>query len=97
LRKTGLLVDIREGFAFFKFDPTHNLSLIGRRSVSELPSICTSVESGLNISHLAHPLLESVSEVIDELPDVLTPKLGLTTILEYDIELLDHSPVKSPP
>jgi hypothetical protein len=45
---------------------------------------------------LAHPLLESVSEVIDEFPDVLTSKLGLTTLLEYDIELLDHSPVKTP-
>jgi hypothetical protein len=95
LRKTGLLVDIR-GFAFFRFDPTNKLSLVGRRSASDLPKICLSAENGPDLSHLAGPLSERVSAVIDEFPDVLTPRLGLTTLLEYDIELLDHTIKISP-
>jgi hypothetical protein len=35
--------------------------------------------------------------MINQFPDVLTLKLGLTTLLEYDIELLDLSPVKLAP
>jgi hypothetical protein len=49
-----------------------------------------------DLSHLAPPLVTSVSQVIDEFPDVLTPRLGLTTLLEYDIELLGNVSVKIP-
>jgi hypothetical protein len=56
-----------------------------------------SAENGPDRSHLADPLSERVSAVTDEFPDVLTPKLGLATFLEYDIELLDHTPVKISP
>jgi hypothetical protein len=69
------------------------LYLVGCRSVSDLPKICLTAENGPDLSHLADPLSERVSAVIDEFPDVLTPRLGLTTLLEYDIELLDHTPV----
>jgi hypothetical protein len=56
-----------------------------------------STEGHPDLSHLTQSLVNSVLEVIDEFPDVLTPKLGLTTLLEYDIELLGNVPVKIPP
>jgi hypothetical protein len=66
--------------------------LVRRRSASDLPKICLSAENGPDLSHLADPLSERVSAFIDEFPDVLTPRLDLTTLLEYDTELLDHTP-----
>jgi hypothetical protein len=56
-----------------------------------------STETCPDLSHLTQSSANSVLEVIDEFSDVLTPILGLTTLLEYDIELLDHVPVKIPP
>jgi hypothetical protein len=50
-----------------------------------------------DLSHLAPPLVNSVLQVINEFPDVLTPRLGLTTLLKYDIELLDNVSVNIPP
>jgi hypothetical protein len=97
LQKTGLLIDLYQGSDFFRFDPDNKLPLIGRASALDSPSICTSTQTGPDLSHLTPPLVNSVLEVIDEFPDVLTPRLGPTTLLEYDIELLDNVPVKIPP
>jgi hypothetical protein len=51
LGKTGLLVDIREGFSSFRFDPTNKLSLVGRRPASNFPKICLSAENSQDLSH----------------------------------------------
>jgi hypothetical protein len=97
LQKTGLLIDLYQGSAFFRFDPDIKLPWIGRASALDSPSVCTSMQICPDLSHLTLSLVNSVLEVIDEFPDVLTPRLGLTTLLEYDIELLDNVPVKIPP
>jgi hypothetical protein len=97
LRETGLLMDIREGFAFFRFDPTNKLPLVRRNHVPDPPSVFAAADDRPDLSHLAHLSRDSVLNIIDEFADVLTPRLGLTTLLQYDIELLDHSPVKIPP
>jgi hypothetical protein len=62
-----------------------------------VPRICASADIGPDLSHLTPSLSESLLQVINQFTDVLTPKLGLTTLLEYDIELLDSSPVKLAP
>jgi hypothetical protein len=97
LGKTGLLIDIPEGFAFFRFDSANKLSLIACRSAPDFPRICASAETHLDLSHLPHPLYESILAITDEFQDVLTPTLALMTILEYNIHLLALSPVKIPP
>jgi hypothetical protein len=96
LGKTGLLIDIQEGFAFFRFDPLNKLPLIGRRFPLDSPRVCLPVEFSPDLSHLPPPLLGSVSQLIHGF-SLVTSKLGLTTLLQYDIQSLDHSPVKSPP
>jgi hypothetical protein len=96
-KKTGLLIDLYKGCAFFRFDPDNRLPLIGRASPLDSPSVCASMQTVADLSHLAPPLVVSVLQVIEEFPDVLMPRLGLTTLLEYDIELLDNVPVKIPP
>jgi hypothetical protein len=94
---TGLLMDICGGFAYFRFDPVNKLPLIRRRVNPHVPRICASAEIGPDLSHLTPPLSDSLLQVINQFTNVLTPKLGLTTLLEFDIELLDLSPVKLAP
>jgi hypothetical protein len=96
LGKTGLLMDICDGFAYFKFDPVNKLS-ISHQVNPPVPRICASANIGPDLSHLTPLLSELLLQVINQFTDVLTPKLGLTTLLEYDIELLDLSPVKLAP
>jgi hypothetical protein len=97
LQRTGLLLDVREGFVFFRFDPFNKLPLVGRTLDSKSDRVCATVKSGPDLSHLTSPLSDHVAAIIGEFPDVLTPRLGLTKLLEYDIQLLDHTPVKLPP
>jgi hypothetical protein len=91
------LIDLYQGRAFFRFDPDNKLPLIGRTPPLDSPSVCTSMQTCPDLSHLPQSSLSSVLEVIDKFPDVLTSRLGLTTLLEYDIELLDNVPDKIPP
>jgi hypothetical protein len=46
---------------------------------------------------LARTDADYISAVIQDFPDVLTPKLRLTRLLEYDIQLADPTPVKLSP
>jgi hypothetical protein len=50
-----------------------------------------------DLSHLARTDAGCITAVVEDFPDVLTPKLGLTHLLEYDIQLADHTPVKLSP
>jgi hypothetical protein len=61
LGKTGLLMDICEGVAYFKFDPINKLSLISRLVNSRVPRICASAEIGPDLSNLTSPFSESLS------------------------------------
>jgi hypothetical protein len=38
-----------------------------------------------------------IDKLIHRYPDVLTAKLGLTHVLEYEIQLLDKAPVRLAP
>lgn len=87
MQKTGILIECYQGFAFFRFDPENKLPLIGRTPALDSPSVCMSMETCPDLSHLTQSSANSVLKVIDEFSDVLTPRLGLTTPLEYDIEL----------
>jgi hypothetical protein len=80
LGKAGLIMDICEGFAYFKFDSANKLPMSHRRVHLNALRICTSAEIGPDLLHLTSPLSESLSHVIDQFGDVLTTKLGLTTV-----------------
>jgi hypothetical protein len=49
------------------------------------------------LSHFNRTEADCISAVIEDFPDVLTPKLGLTHLFEYDIQLADPTPVKLSP
>jgi hypothetical protein len=68
LQKTGLLIDLHQGFAFFRFDPDNKLSLIGPTPALDSPSVCMSTETCPDLSHLTQSSANSVLEVINEFP-----------------------------
>jgi hypothetical protein len=97
LRRTGLLLDMHEGSAFFRFDPCNKFPLIGHDFRPTATEVCAVTDPVPNLSHLARTDPDRISAVIEDFPDVLTPKLGLTHLLEYDIQLADSTPVKLSP
>jgi hypothetical protein len=85
-------LDIHEGSAFFRFDPCNKLPLIGRDFRPTATEVCAVTDSVPDFSHLARTDAGCISAVVEDFPDVLTPKLGLTHLLEHDIQLSDHKP-----
>jgi hypothetical protein len=90
-------MDLREGLSSFRFDPTNKLPLVGCKIPADFGSACTTQTTSPNLSHLYGPLFHQISAIIAEFSDVLTSKLGLTRLLEYDIQLSDSTPAKLPP
>jgi hypothetical protein len=88
---------MHEGSASFRFDPCNKFLLIGRDFRPTATEVCAVTDPVPDLSHLARIDADCVARVIENFPDVLTPKLGLTHLLEYDIQLADPTPVKLSP
>jgi hypothetical protein len=54
-------------------------------------------QQGIVLDHLTPTQSERLRVVVHKYPDVLTPKLGLTHLIQYDIQLKDKTPVRSSP
>jgi hypothetical protein len=89
LRRTGLLFDIHRVSAFFSFNPCNKLPLIGRDFRPTATEVCAVTDSVPDMSHLACTDAGCISAVVEDFPDVLTPKLRFPHLLEYDIQLAD--------
>ena len=74
------------GTRFFRFDPTNRLHLLGRSPPDDKSWVCAATSANPDLSHLEDNYSTLLRSLIDDFPDVLTPKLGLTTLLQYDIE-----------
>jgi hypothetical protein len=83
--------------SFFRFDPANKLLLGDCEMPAEFGSACTTEIISPDLSHLSGSQFYKISDIIAEFSDVLTSKLGLTRILEYDIQLSNCTPVKLPP
>lgn len=98
--KTGLVLDVHGGCCFFKFNRRTLIPFSGTNAgshgVSEIDC-----ENGQNkedpLAHLPPDQREAIQEMCARYPDVLTPELGVTNLLEYEIRLTDNSPVRSHP
>jgi hypothetical protein len=97
--KTKLVLDIEEGCCHFGFAPAVNISLVLRNRQRREPGSrppplrCHQVRCG-DLSARQRKLLE---EILQNYQDVLTDHLGSTNLLEYDIQVLDHTPVSLAP
>jgi len=96
---TNLVLDFGGSSAHFAFAPQKVIRLVQRKGAvscyktGALTDKLSNVMCGkLNVSQ-KHRL----DMLIQEYPDVLTSKLGLIDLLEYEIQLVDNKPVRLAP
>jgi hypothetical protein len=100
ISRNKLVLDFGERRCHFGFAPTVKIPLVmPRRGVGCSQTTVRSGENGpefrcgnLNIQQRA-----KLEGIIKQYPDVLTDRLGLTHLLEYDIQLLDRTSVRLAP
>jgi hypothetical protein len=105
LGKTGLLLDLRTRVIYFPFDSANKLALCTEHHHAPLAAVFDGdnlsehlIEDSLpDLGHLSQVQAEAVRQLVSDFPQVFTSKLGSTNLVEYDIELSDSNPVKSPP
>ena len=66
--------------------------------LSSLYNICLDNKlSPLQCGKLSHRQKKELELIVQQCPDVVTSGLGLTNVLQYDIQLLDQTPVRLAP
>jgi len=96
---TKLVLDFGGSSAHFAFAPQKVIRLVQRKGESS----CYQTGAGTDkLSHVVCGKLNGsqkhrLDTVIQEYPDVLTSKLGLTNCLEYEILLFDNKHVRLAP
>jgi hypothetical protein len=99
IAKTKVVLDIGEFRCHFGFAPKVTIQLKsggklrGETDSRQSPRWCRQVSCG-ELTNQQRKLLQGV---IQEYQDVLTDRLGSTHLLEYDIRLLDDTPVRLAP
>jgi hypothetical protein len=100
ISKTGLVLDIAKQEFYFHFSPQKfrlapsvrsNFCLQGMTPVSDTSKYAPVLD------HLTHTQRARLKKVLCRFPDVLTRKLELTHLVEYEIHLKDGTPVRSSP
>jgi len=99
IRSTGLILDLGRGQCFFRF--ARRVSIVFVDEVSNgLAAVEpeTASEAVVDpLGHLTPAEAEGIKALCARFPEVLTPKLGVTNLLEYEIRLTDTRPVRSHP
>lgn len=101
IRGAGLVLDLGSQRAWFKFNRKVVVPLWGRchdsLPVGELHCEDEAQPEKDNLSHLPTEQAEHIRKICSRFPEVLTAKLGVTHLLEYEIRLNDSRPVRSHP
>jgi hypothetical protein len=105
--KSGLVLDLHSGHAFFKFRrhvkvPLHESNtpvnlVLGEQPTGELPIRENQISPQGQFDHLPPRQRKLLQDFCARFPDVLTKKLGVTKLIEYEIRLNDTRPVRSHP
>jgi hypothetical protein len=88
-------MDLRTCLFHFPFDPSNRLRLCTERNHFPVePDFHTTQyldevdENSLpDLSHLSEVQIGAISQLVEDFSQVFTSKLGLTSLLEYDIQL----------
>lgn len=94
---TQLVLDMFGGDLYFKFNPAVRIPFYPAKLSSASPPKLLNVVAGDTLGHLSGENKERMARLIARHPEVLTKKLGRTTVLEYDIAMKDDAVVKSTP
>ena len=99
ISRSQLVLDLGQSRCYFRFASEGKIPFIrdNRRmsgvSTIQLPDGLPRFQCG-DLSNIQKRKLE---KVLSRYPDVLTAKLGLTDVLEYEIQVLDNTPVRLSP
>lgn len=96
LLKTQCVLDYSSKTFMFKFLPNKKFSLCTHGSAVQVCNV-NSGGSGLKVDHLEYEQACRLVKILDEYPDVLTDRLGVTNKMEYKILLTDQIPVRQSP
>lgn len=101
-----LVLDVHGSQFYFKFSPKFKIPFYNPNSPNDSKptlkfSSINSEKFGDTPLYYSNELTQDQQNQVDDLrnefSDVLTKRLGLTTLIEYDIKLKDREPVKSHP
>ena len=99
IAKAKLVLELGSGRCHFAFAPSVYINFIKNEAhpscfqTNSLSSRLPHVQMGQLLSGQK----EKLERLINQYPDVLKEKLGLTHIMEYEIQLLEHTPVRLTP
>lgn len=96
IKKTGLIPDLQEQNLYFAFHRRVKIPFIGQdKSVGS--NVVCQPEGNSRPTHLSAEQQKRLDNLCDLFPDVLTKRLGLTHLIEYDIKLKENASVKAHP
>ncbi len=95
--KTGMILDLGHGQCFFRFARRVLVPFSGGGTCSAATVEAKEVPKPNPLGHLSASEAAALKELCARFPGVLTPKLGVTKLLEYEIRLTDTRPVRSHP
>jgi hypothetical protein len=99
LGRTQMILDFSRGRLHFGFAPREYVRFLK----DEGRPVCLQVKdthgslSKIKCGEMSVEQKDRLEKIISQYPEVLTEELGLTHLLEYEIQLLDHTPVRSAP
>uniref|UniRef100_UPI00117ABDC2 hypothetical protein n=1 Tax=Klebsiella pneumoniae TaxID=573 RepID=UPI00117ABDC2 len=100
IQQSGMVMDLQNHLCYFKFNRSVQVpflgSSIGHSKILEVECETETSQSD-PLAHLPLSQAKAIRDLCSHYPEVLTPELGLTHLLEYEISLTDKSPVRSHP
>ena len=106
MSKTGLVLDYQATEVYFKFRPGCKIAM-GNRECEGIAKICASgdpyfqeevdMEESPYLGYRTEGQQAAIQSLIRDFREVINPRLGLTNVLEYEIQLEETTSVRLPP
>lgn len=99
IKENRMVLDLGQGRFSFGFAPNRYFYFGGEERVSRCTpqKLQASKVQGFHCGKISGEQRTQLESLIKEYGDVLSDKLGRTSLLEYDIQVLDKTPVRSAP
>jgi hypothetical protein len=94
-----MVLELAMKSCYFAFAPAVGIHFLPGESYATCLSTnaASSKLRDIRDGNLTEDQRQNLEQVISPYSDILNTKLGLTNLMEYDIQLLDHTPVRSAP
>jgi hypothetical protein len=99
ISKSRVVMDLARDKCHFDFQPRIKIPFCRRRGYTWCAARAAFSKRfpQIKTGHLSGPQRSMLESLMRRYPDVLSERLGLTTLIEYDIHVLDKTPIRLPP